>query len=69
MIYACRHGNLEFVKVLVEKGADVNVTDKNNKLPLNYVEAKIKQNPERDEYKKIRELLIKNGAQDKWNKY
>jgi len=57
------------VKILVENGADVNVTDKAKKMPLNYVEGKLTEFPDREEYKQIKEFLIKNGAKDKWNDY
>ena len=66
-MYACKQGNFEFVKIFTERGADVNIVDKNNKMPLNYVDDKIKNNPEREEYKKIKEFLKKNGAKSKWN--
>ena len=57
------------MKILVENGADVNVTDKAKKMPLNYVEGKLTEFPDREEYKQIKEFLIKNGAKDKWNDY
>mgnify|MGYP003579630805 CR=1 FL=1 len=66
-MYACKQGNLEFVKILTQRGADVNVVDKGNKVPLNHVEEKIKANPEREEYKQIKQFLVKNGAKAKWN--
>jgi len=67
LVYACKQGNLEFVKILVERGADVNIVDKGNKMPLNHVEEKLKSNPESEEYKQIKEFLKKNGAKEKWN--
>jgi len=69
IIYACKHGNYPFVKMLVENGADVNITDKSKKMPLNYVNDKLKESPDREDFKQIKEFLIKNGAKDKWNEY
>lgn len=44
----------------------MNVTDKLNKMPLNYVNEKLKKYPDRGAYKQIQELLISKGAKDKW---
>ena len=38
LLVACKSGNFEFVKVLVEAGADVNTVDGKKKMPLNYTE-------------------------------
>ncbi len=38
MIKACKHGNFEFVKLLVENGAEINLVDGKKQMPLNYAE-------------------------------
>ncbi len=36
--WACDRGNLEVVKLLVERGADVNIQDTDKQTPLHYGE-------------------------------
>ena len=36
--WACNHGNLNTVKLLVKRGADVNIEDTDNQTPLHYGE-------------------------------
>lgn len=38
LIKACKHGNYEFVKMLVENGAEINIVDGKKMMPLNYTE-------------------------------
>lgn len=59
LIKACKHGNLAFVKCLVENGADVNYVDIKSMVPLNYVE----KNPQ---YSEITEYLKSKGAKNNW---
>lgn len=66
IFYACKHGNLAFVKILAENKADLNVVDINKKLPLNYVEDKIKAHPNEKVYEEIKEYLVSKGAQSDW---
>lgn len=66
VFYACKHGNLAFVKMLVESGADINAVDKNKKTPLNYVDEKIKANPDAARYKELKEYLVSIGAKADW---
>lgn len=66
IFYACKHGNLAFVKMLVENGADINAVDKNKKVPLNYVDEKIKENPDVARYKEVKEYLESKGAKRDW---
>ena len=56
---ACKSGNFEFVKVLIEAGADVNMVDIKKKMPLNYTEKEKK-------YQNITDYLIKKGAKNDW---
>jgi len=51
--YASLDGNLDIVKYLVNKGADVNVRDDRGNIPLDYVKQKDLD---------IRKYLKKNGA-------
>jgi hypothetical protein len=62
--YACDHGHLEVVKVLIARGADVNVKDTfYGQTPLNWASGPaIKRKPEHAE---IVRLLLKAGAQGK----
>jgi len=40
LIKACKHGNFEFVRILIENGAEINLVDGKRMMPLNYVENK-----------------------------
>ena len=64
LTYACDHGHLEVVKVLVERGADLNVKDTfygSTPLGLAITPAQKK----RPEHTEIAKLLIAKGAQGK----
>ena len=52
--------------MLVENGADINAVDKNKKVPLNYVDEKIKENPDVARYKEVKEYLESKGAKRDW---
>jgi hypothetical protein len=54
------------VKILAENNADLNAIDKNKKLPLNYVDDKIKAKPNEKIFQEIKEYLISKGAQSDW---
>ena len=38
LLWACDRGNLNMVKLLVKRGADVNIEDTDNQTPLHYGE-------------------------------
>ena len=61
---AAKYGIYDFVKMLIEYGADVNAVDRKRKMPLNYVENRL----EEENFLKIYELLKDNGADNDWKK-
>lgn len=56
LTYAAMNGALKSVQVLIDKGADINVTDREGKSPLFYAK--------KHDYKDIINYLLEHGAKD-----
>jgi ankyrin repeat protein len=63
---AAKYGILEFVKLLVEAGADINAVDKKKKTPLKYAEEKISKGVH---FQEIIKYLKSKGGVVEWNAY
>jgi hypothetical protein len=57
---------MKFVEILTKGQADINAVDFKKKMPLNYVEEKIKQFPDNKAYTQIQEFLKKSGGSTDW---
>jgi hypothetical protein len=66
IFYACRHGNLKFVEILTKSDADINAVDFKKRVPLNYVDEKIKKFPDNKAYTQIQDFLKKAGGTTDW---
>ena len=66
LIVAAKYGKTPIVKLLLEKGADVHVKGGGRReTALGYAVQRMDPTRDRDEYKKIEELLIAKGAKTK----
>lgn len=63
---AAKYGILEFVKLLVEAGADINAVDKKKKTPLKYAEEKVSKGVH---FQEIVKYLKSKGGVVEWNAY
>lgn len=63
LCYAVKHGNVPFVKKLIEKGAIINIADDKKNKPLFYINEKLKLEPKNENFIAIKKLLVENKAE------
>jgi ankyrin repeat protein len=62
LIYACHKLEIEIIKLLLSKGADPNLADKNGNTPLHHVIVNHEYSDDTQDEVQIIKLLLGNGA-------